>query len=868
MVTIIGFLLQSAAIFLTIAIPGFLASLALLKRTGRFNLLELFLLGLPIGMFVPGLLGVLESDLGILFSPTLAVFNILLLTAVSVGYLFVTKTKILPEKRPEKNSLLWGVGLALVLFLAFWVRMQALSPYFYDFDPYWYNQMTQFILQQGQVPAHDDYVWYPNPSTHRSQPLLAYTEAGWYDIFSMTNGLQAFDFNTMTLVSSLYPPLVAMIMSFAAYLWLSREYNKSVGLIVAALLAFTPVVVEKTVAPATEQAPFGLFSLIFFYAAYALALRYESKSIAVLAAFALMIGLIGSTSGQINAILFGGIVAFTAVTAFLRGKDISKFLYLNLIIASASVLGAVLYMIYHFPVGGFSGISGYFPIWIGIIGAYVLNTLRQTAKTVEDRLLYLSGIGVVLIVLMLLTPLHEVLDSFAGMLGFVTSYDNPTYKTIAELTKAPSDFSSILGVLGMNIPFSITPILLVMAFLAVAIPFVISLFKDSKGETGEAMMLIGLAGVMPIALSGLFKAKFAVYMGLMAPIAFCLVIGELGKIKKFQLAGKIALWIAVIAALLQGMQYMDVVFKSMTWYGVDISDNNAFLNSVCTTINSEASSVASSNAPGPIKSVIYESKVASMQTYCSRIPEYWLDPMLWIRDNVQMEDRVMSWWDYGHWINSIGQRKSVTGNTHEYVMMHQEVADKLVHGDAADLISYMKEHNAKYLLLDQDLIGKWGALVYHSCVYNNYTSLAQDPGTSECDMLSSPEELYVPMNPTSNDVCNLKSSDGKSAIRLYSSLGQKLGFGYYCSVNGALPFLYENRTAAGISNVLSQGQSGQYAVFMALYPSDGTDRKGSFYDSIFYKGFFEGHIDGLTQVYPSTYSNKPDIPVRIYKLND
>ena len=137
MVTIINFLLQSVAIFLTIAIPGFLASTALFKKSGKFNLLELFFLGLPIGMFVPSLLGILEGDIGILFSPALAIFNVVLLTVVAVGYLFMTKTKILLEKKPPKETLIWGAGLLVILFLAFWIRIQALSPYFYDFDPYW-----------------------------------------------------------------------------------------------------------------------------------------------------------------------------------------------------------------------------------------------------------------------------------------------------------------------------------------------------------------------------------------------------------------------------------------------------------------------------------------------------------------------------------------------------------------------------------------------------------------------------------------------------------------------------------------------------------------------------------------------------------
>jgi hypothetical protein len=105
-------------------------------------------------------------------------------------------------------------------------------------------------------------------------------------------------------------------------------------------------------------------------------------------------------------------------------------------------------------------------------------------------------------------------------------------------------------------------------------------------------------------------------------------------------------------------------------------------------------------------------------------------------------------------------------------------------------------------------------------------------------------------------------------LKVYSSVGQTYGFGYYCMAGGSLPFVYENGTLAGIENVFQSGNSDNYVMFLALYNSNNPDRKGSFYDSIFYKGFFEGNIDGLIQVYPSILSSKPDIPVRIFKLKD
>ena len=66
----------------------------------------------------------------------------------------------------------------------------------------------------------------------------------------------------------------------------------------------------------------------------------------------------------------------------------------------------------------------------------------------------------------------------------------------------------------------------------------------------------------------------------------------------------------------------------------------------------------------------------------------------------------------------------------------------------------------------------------------------------------------------------------------------------------------------------------KYQSFLVFYPPEGMgyeDRAGLSYDSVFYKGFFLGHIDGFEQVYPyvaETAQIGPSIPVRIYKLKD
>ena len=50
------------------------------------------------------------------------------------------------------------------------------------------------------------------------------------------------------------------------------------------------------------------------------------------------------------------------------------------------------------------------------------------------------------------------------------------------------------------------------------------------------------------------------------------------------------------------------------------------------------------------------------QQRCGRISDYWIDSMEWVRKNTPENAYVISWWDYGHWINYFGQRNSVLRN--------------------------------------------------------------------------------------------------------------------------------------------------------------------------------------------------------------
>jgi asparagine N-glycosylation enzyme membrane subunit Stt3 len=96
------------------------------------------------------------------------------------------------------------------------------------------------------------------------------------------------------------------------------------------------------------------------------------------------------------------------------------------------------------------------------------------------------------------------------------------------------------------------------------------------------------------------------------------------------------------------------------------------------------------------------------------VPNYynvqWQNAMSWVKDNTSPDSVFASWWDYGYWIQAIGERATVTdgGNVITYwnYLMGRHV---LVGDNQKDALEFLYNHNVNYLLIDSSDIRKYGA---------------------------------------------------------------------------------------------------------------------------------------------------------------
>ena len=908
------FIVSAIPILLSILVPGLALAFPFLRKSG-LSLLEIACFGFALGLVVPTTISYSANVLlAVPFSLSLTIISALLTTLIGIA-IFAFEYKKSPEAFKFEMPAMWvhpkrdavAIILLAIVFLAFFIRVQSFGSFFYEFDPYYYMYIARQLIVLGHVPQIDWTAWYPGATGHGSILLTGYLEAGWYAIVTGgASGVSGYNNLLLSSIANIYPPIAGAFICFFAYILVKEEYGKITGILAAGFMAVTPRLIEKFAAGEAEITPWGMFSSFFFVAAYALAVNRNDKRMAVLAGIAYMSTYFGSAYTMVVTLVFVGYSVLESLKLYLvRRESLRSLIELNSI-----VLGFVLLSYLIRDVGysrNFALPSSLFLFFFMLAGMGALYAAEIYSKTKEMRYNLFIALAVAGVLLLAVTPAGGFFSSYIGSaIGFAKA-SNELMQTVAEEQAMSPDtykaeargsfgilgplaseltlFSDIPGLTWLpnigTIPLGFVvglpdqgalfvPFLLILSFLAICY----AVYRNSN------LAILFLVLIFPISYVGLQKSKYNVQFGFMLVIAFAVLLGEAYRIvsswlkdeKSKRLARDGFLTLALAFLLVGSFRpLLDVMPTALSFKPGD-----------CTSISKDIQNGAD--------------RSLSSYLYCAKIPAYWLDPMEWINKNVERDARVLSWWDYGHWINFFGDRPSVTRNEHANSTMDLMVADSFVEGTVGDMKEFMKAHNATHVLFDIDLVGKWGALRYLSCVYNQQTNMSIGPGGSTCDRLYDFEYVYVPSSPSLNERCVLK--DGSGYMQLAISTFPVDGTPYrYCVGNAnisgnSVPILYNTDASNPPGDfdpsvaspnrgllAFAEGtyiQNKPYTRYMVLYPEvwyDGQsglpDRKGKGYDSNFYKGFFLGKLDGFDLVYPENdLGGLLASQVRIFKIKD
>jgi asparagine N-glycosylation enzyme membrane subunit Stt3 len=89
----------------------------------------------------------------------------------------------------------------------------------------------------------------------------------------------------------------------------------------------------------------------------------------------------------------------------------------------------------------------------------------------------------------------------------------------------------------------------------------------------------------------------------------------------------------------------------------------------------------------------------------------WQKSMEWVRENTPQDSVFAHWWDYGYWVQSLGQRRTIADGGHFQGEegIHRIGRYVLTTPRNETALSYFKSMNVDYLLIDQTDLGKYPA---------------------------------------------------------------------------------------------------------------------------------------------------------------
>ncbi|MEK6842977.1 MAG: STT3 domain-containing protein [Candidatus Micrarchaeota archaeon] len=759
-------------------IPGVLLSLALLRGV-KLNFFEKAFIGGIIGSLANPLLSVLEfSFIRLDLTASLVLINALILIVISIIAMFLQKQLKIPknlgryfsvEYHTKKidsapmNYVIYAL-LLIIILMSFYVRFASSNAVnFFEFDPYYYDKVTELVVTEGHAPLVSQISYFPRARSFRELPIIHYMTGSWYLLYQGFTG-KAYLQNDLIQIIQFYPPLVGMFMVFLAFLFIKEESSIYLGLIAAALFAFTPQLIKKLAAGVTEQSPLGIFAAMFIFCVYALAVNRKSYRLAYLAVFSIIITFLGSAHNVWPIMILSAFMFVTSILDYYLSELTLRDVKINLLIGSTGLIANALFLLYReTPINPFifnPAVLFLFAAAIPSLILYYTQKIPFLKKYSKPQIL--AGFMAVFIIIVLITPLSSIAFGFINSLLRYAKADTPLNRTVQE-ENATSEglFGSSFGVLNPNQLLLISTVLLIgyaalslkkksyKLSLAYLTGSFIIIFLNKQID-GIFSVFADLLSTSQPAISQMFRfiIEGDVFLYLIISfISVCIIYLYEEKRSRMTLLFLLAFFPTAYIGLSKVKYLLHLAFAvalALPFVLMIFSELLTRLNSEFKLISNETTLKSGILVFVLIIGVTaaykqYETTSQSMQELqYSRISSDWTETTSWMHENLGKNYRIISWWDYGHWITFFGGTNTVLDPSNYFGDYDQLTATAFVEGDAKRLIQIMKYHNATHILLDSELVPKWGALVYLSGTFKGLSDDSRFDRTPFIPSTSSP----------------------------------------------------------------------------------------------------------------------------------
>ncbi|MHB8602929.1 MAG: peptidylprolyl isomerase [Nitrosotalea sp.] len=539
------------------------------------------------------------------------------------------------------------IGILIISFsISALVRSQAADYGFQlnEFDPFFNYRATQYLLDNGlnaYVHWHDTMSWYPTGRDvfATAQVPLHVTDAALYKIFG--GGMSLYDFTII------FPVVFGSMTAIVIFALVRVLGGTSAGLFASLFFALSPPIIVRGTIGWFKSEPLGLFYGLLGVYLFLSGLKSENKKVAISklvgGGFFLAVGF--ASWGGIEFFLLPLGLFFVALP-FIR-KD-HKFLLwaVPLFVAVTMIIAGGLFArpgpTFVFGVRGLAMIG---PAILLVVIIFVQKYSKEQHR-IRNSLLVLAALLIIGGAVLASSSMHSVSFRYLNAVNpFLTSED-PLVDSVAEhatptLAQNFSYFSILMLFAGLGIwlvfrkkngdenasRFSIRNEMIVFALI-------IGIVGAYAGSTFSRLELLTATSVIILSSIGIAILTADILKRQNTPVKFVESSKkgtgskkEIPTKKTNELLGRIPkiAFVAVVLALLLVPALYPV---NANWISITKSPP---------TILNGGSNFAIST-------------------------DDWPNALNWIKNNTPKDSVVASWWDYGYWVQTLGERKTLADN--------------------------------------------------------------------------------------------------------------------------------------------------------------------------------------------------------------
>ena len=508
-----------------------------------------------------------------------------------------------------QHLLVIGV-LALSVSISMMIRSTPTTYGFelFEFDPFFNYRATEYILENGTDAYFnwiDEKSWHPfgRNVSETSQVTLHLTAASLYPIFNFGSSL--YDFTI------LLPLVVGSLTAIAVFAFVRVLGGTTAGLFAALIFSISIPIFTRGLIGWFKSEPLGLFFAFIAMYLFVSGLKFNKGKTSliklIIAGFFLSLGL--SAWGGILFFVIP-IVLFYFALPFLKNKD--NFIMWAAPVFSISLISfSLIFERTSTFIIGYAGMAILLPTIFVILSSIIMKFSNERTKIRNCIILLVSfiasGIGI----------------SNSGLIGL------PSFRYLNAvnpfLTTQDSLTDSVAEHMTTSLSMSFTFLSVFLIFAVIGIWFLFSK-KTINLKTDMRIFAIFISIVAIYVSSAFIRLELFASVGI-------IILGSIG------------LTILTQKIFEQNKQNLTkIIFPAaiiiLFIIPVTMPENNTWLSwadfpPTILTGGSAFSNFASND---------------------------WEDAMLWIKQNTHEDAVIASWWDYGYWITTLGERTTIVDN--------------------------------------------------------------------------------------------------------------------------------------------------------------------------------------------------------------